>query len=94
MTSVISSQLKHKSFVENSWLWTGESINCICTHHVEQHCTIRDQYGDVITIHCHGTDGDSKSCSCRLFTPYFIRIDSIYSNGNDEVTLTGGTEYV
>ena len=48
-------------------LWTGESINCICTHHVEQHCTIRD--GRDITIHCHGSD---KHCNCEDFRTHSI----------------------
>jgi hypothetical protein len=93
-TSVISSQPKHKSFVENSWLWMGESVNCICNHRVEQHCTIRDQSDHVITIHCHGTSDDGMHCNCKLFTPYSIRIDSCYFNSNDNVTLAGDTEYV
>lgn len=97
MTSVISSQPKHKSFVENSsipWLWTGESPHCVCTHHVDQHCTIRDLCGDVRTIHCHGTNDDNKSCNCKLFTPHCIRIDSFYFNSNDRVVLAEGSEHV
>jgi hypothetical protein len=70
------------------WLWTGESPHCICTHHVEQHCTVRDQCDHVITIHCHGTYADSVSCNCRLFRPHSIRIDSFYFNSNDNGILT------
>jgi hypothetical protein len=87
MTSVISSQPKHKSFVKNSWLWTGESTYCICTHHVGQHCTIRDQSDHVIAIHCHGTDGNSKHCSCGLFRAHCIRIDSCYCNSNERKNM-------
>jgi hypothetical protein len=38
------------------WLWTGESPQSICTHHVEQHCTLRDQCGRVVNNHCHGSN--------------------------------------
>jgi hypothetical protein len=127
MTSVISSQPKHKSFVENTsdliqitleqeielqsdtgkielkrvtkstgdkWLWTGESTHCVCTHHVEQHCTVRDQSDQVVTIHCHGTYEDNKYCNCGLFRPYCIRMDSVYSNSKDNATLAEDLEHV
>jgi hypothetical protein len=44
--------------------WNGESVDCICTHHVEQHCTVRDKNGREITIHCHGND---ERCNCEDF---------------------------
>jgi hypothetical protein len=52
-------------------LWTGESVHCICTHHVEQHCTIRDKNGREITIHCHGND---ERCNCDDFRTCSIRL--------------------
>lgn len=52
-------------------LWTGESVHCICTHHVEQHCTIRDRNGSVISIHCHGSD---ERCNCEDFRTSSIRL--------------------
>lgn len=52
-------------------LWTGESVACICTHHVEQHCTIRDKNGREITIHCHGND---ERCNCDNFRTRSIRL--------------------
>ena len=55
----------------DEWLWTGESVHCICTHHVGQHCTVRDPYGHEITAHCHDSDEhynceDFMTCSIRL----------------------------
>ncbi len=52
-------------------LWTGESVHCICTHHVEQHCTVRDEYGHEITVHCHGSD---EHCNCEDFRTCSIRL--------------------
>jgi hypothetical protein len=94
-TSVISSQPKHKSFVENSsnpWLWTGESTNCICTHHVKLHCTVRDQCDQIIIIHCHGVYGESEHCNCKLFRPYSVRLDSCYFKSNERKN-TGEPKY-
>jgi hypothetical protein len=52
-------------------LWTGESVRCICTHHVEQHCTVHDQNGREITTHCHGSD---ERCNCEDFRTRSIRL--------------------
>jgi hypothetical protein len=52
-------------------LWTGESVYCICSHHVEQHSTVRDQYGCELAILCHGNNG---SCNCTLFRTCSIRL--------------------
>lgn len=62
-------------------LWTGESVDCICTHHVEQHCTVRDKNGREITIHCHGND---ERCNCDNFRTCSIRLS--HSNGYKMVT--------
>jgi hypothetical protein len=53
------------------WLWTGESVYCICTHHVAQHCTIRSEYNLAVIIHCHG---DNELCSCEHFRPQMMRL--------------------
>jgi hypothetical protein len=45
-------------------LWTRESVPGIRTHHVELHCTVRDEYGHEITTHCHGND---ERCNCDDF---------------------------
>ena len=60
-----------RKLTEKEWLWTGESVYCICTHHVEQHCTIRDKYDFAVTIHCHG---DNELCSCEHFRTQRLRI--------------------
>lgn len=52
-------------------LWTGESVYCICLHHVEQHCTIRDENGPETTIHCHGSD---EHCNCDEFRTCSIKL--------------------
>jgi hypothetical protein len=75
---------------EKDWLWTGESVYCICTHHVEKHCTFRDKYGRVITIHCHGSE---ERCNCELFRTYSIRIDLIEDNYYHK-TVTEGLDIV
>jgi hypothetical protein len=62
---------KVKELTEKERLWTGESTYCICTHHVRQHCTIRDRYGYKITIHCHGSD---ECCNCEGFRTFSIRL--------------------
>ena len=48
--------------IDKDLLWTGESVNCICSHHVEQHITIRDENSHEITIHCHGS---YERCNCE-----------------------------
>jgi hypothetical protein len=53
------------------WLWTGESVYCVCAHHVEMHCTIRDKYGLVINIHCHG---ENELCTCEHFMTRKFRV--------------------
>jgi hypothetical protein len=55
---------KVRKLADEDWLWTGESVYCICTHHVAQHCTIRSEYNLTVIIHCHG---DNELCSCELF---------------------------
>jgi hypothetical protein len=52
---------------EEEWLWTGESVHGICTHHVQQHCTVRDQYGRAMTIYCRNRSGNNENCNCGLF---------------------------
>jgi hypothetical protein len=36
---------KFRKLTDKELLWTGESVYCICSHHVEQHRTIRDENG-------------------------------------------------
>jgi len=60
-----------RKLTEREWLWTGEFVYCICTHHVEQHCTVRDKYGFAVTIHCHG---DNELCNCEHFRTKTLRI--------------------
>lgn len=62
---------KVRKVTEEEWLWTGESVYCICTHHVEQHCTIHGKHGFAVTIHCHG---DNELCSCEHFRAQRLRI--------------------
>jgi hypothetical protein len=61
---------KVRKLADEEWLWTGESVYCICTHHVERHCTIRNKYDLAVTIHCHG---DNELCSCEHFRPQMMR---------------------
>jgi hypothetical protein len=61
---------KVRKLTEKDWLWTGESVYCICTHHVEQHCTVHNKYGLPVTIHCHG---DNELCCCEHFRSQLMR---------------------
>jgi hypothetical protein len=81
---------KVKKLTAKEWLWTGESVYCICTHHVEKHCTFRDKYGHVISIHCHGSE---ERCNCELFRTYSIRTDLIGDNCHHK-TVTEGFDIV
>ncbi len=62
---------KIRKSTKEEWPGTGESANCICTHHVDRHCTARDRYGHVVTIYCNG---NSERCNCGLFRPCSMRI--------------------
>ena len=62
---------KVRKLTEEKWLWTGDSVYCIYTHHVEDHCTIRDKCDFVVTIHCHG---NNELCSCEHFRRQRLRI--------------------
>ena len=53
------------------WLWTGESVYCNCSHHVQQHFTIGDENSHEITIHCHGSE---ERCNCEDFRTCSIRL--------------------
>ncbi len=66
---------KIKKLLDEGRLWTGESVYCICTHHVVQHCTVRDHNGSVIIIHCHGNE---ESCNCELFRTRSVRLSHSY----------------
>lgn len=68
--------LKHSNRLTEEWLWTGESVYCICTHHVEHHNTVRDRYGRLMTIYCDSRSGINENCSCRLFRPRSMKINS------------------
>ena len=46
---------KFRKLKDEEILLTGESTQCICNHHVEQHST-RDHYDRTINRHCHGSD--------------------------------------
>jgi hypothetical protein len=62
---------KVRILTQEEWLWTGQSVYCICTHHVERHCTIRKKNGLAVIIHCHG---DNELCSCEHFRPQMVRL--------------------
>jgi hypothetical protein len=63
---------KHdKKLIAEEWLWTGESVHCVCSHRVEVHCTIRNKYGLAVNIHCHGENG---LCTCEHFMTRKFRI--------------------
>ena len=78
---------KITNLTKEEWLWTGESAYCICTHHVEQHWTVRDRNGSVRNIHCHGSE---EQCNCELFRTRSIRL----SHSNYDEIVTEGFEYV
>ena len=61
-------------------LWTGESIQCVCNHHIEQHCT-RDHCDQTINSHCHG---NNELCNCKYFMAHSIRLS--HSNAYKMVT--------
>jgi hypothetical protein len=67
---------KFQKLTNEEWLWTGEYPYCICAHHVEQHCTIRDTYSRVVSIHCHG---NNEPCNCELFRTLCVRLDLLES---------------
>ena len=69
--------LKHSNkLTEDEWLWTGESVYCICTHHVEHHYTVRDRYGHLMTVYCDSRSDSNEKCNCRLFRPRSMKINS------------------
>lgn len=60
--------IRNYTNVNEIWLWTGESVYCKCTHHVEQHCT--HCYQRITIFHCH-------SCNeCTGFEAYKIRANT------------------
>jgi hypothetical protein len=70
-TAQETQELARKS-TKKQWLRTGEPANCICTHHVDRHCTATgDRYGHVVTIYCNG---NGESCNCGLFRTRSMRI--------------------
>jgi hypothetical protein len=69
-------QEKFTGSTKEEILLTGESVYCICSHHVEQHCTVDDQYS-----HCHGSN---EQCNCEEFRTHSIRLS--YSNCYKMVT--------
>jgi len=58
-------------------LWTGESVWCICGHHVEFHKTdarIMSVFGEnQLYRHCKFKYKDRQDfeCRCKEFTPYY-----------------------
>ena len=54
---------KFKKLTDKEILWIGESTQCVCNHHVEQHCT-RDHWDRTINRHCHGSN---ECCNCADF---------------------------
>jgi hypothetical protein len=62
---------KLRRLTDEELLWTGESVYCICSRHVAQHCTDGDQYGHEITVHCHGS---YERCNCEGFRTRSIRL--------------------
>jgi hypothetical protein len=70
--------LKHTNrLTEEEWLWTDESVSCICTHHVEHYYTVRDRYGRLTTIYCDSRSSIDENCSCPLFRPRSMKINSL-----------------
>lgn len=67
------------NLIDDEWLRTGESAYCICTHHVEKHCTIRDQYDRIITIYCHSRPGNYEDCNCVHFRPRSMKVSCLNS---------------
>jgi hypothetical protein len=65
---------KFRNLTDEEWLWTGQSVHCICTHHVEQHHTIRDPYGYVVTIYCNSRSNNNENCYCELFRPRSMKM--------------------
>ena len=61
---------KFRKLTDKEILWTGESPQCVCNHHVEQHCT-RDHFDYTINSHCHGSD---ELCKCKFFMTRSIRL--------------------
>ena len=61
------SELKSKRPPEdndNNLLWTGESVYCICTHHIEVHETVYDLSDIILGIANYGCK------RCRGFVSY------------------------
>jgi hypothetical protein len=49
----------------NTLLWTGESVWCVCTHHVEAHKT------KILVGGIWAEENEQYYCStCNQFTPY------------------------
>lgn len=61
---------KFRRLTDEEILLTGESTQCICNHHVEQHCT-RDHYDCTINSHCHGSN---EHCNCKFFMARSVRL--------------------
>ena len=61
---------KFRQLKDEEILLTGESTQCICNHHVEQHST-RDHYDRRINRHCHGSD---ELCNCKFFMARSVRL--------------------
>lgn len=54
-------------------LWTGESVWCLCGHHIKEHTTnifyaIMDYSADCFGV-CHFKSNETN-CKCKGFKPY------------------------
>jgi hypothetical protein len=67
-------QQDFRKLIDEDPLLTGESVYCICSHHVEQHYTIHNQYNHVTNIHCHGSN---ELCNCELFRARSERVSKL-----------------
>jgi hypothetical protein len=61
---------RFRKLIDEEILLTGESTQCVCSHHVEQHCT-RDHCDRTIKRHCHGSN---ELCNCKFFMAHSIRL--------------------
>jgi hypothetical protein len=71
---------KFRKLKDEELLLTGESVQCVCNHHVKQHCT-KDHYDRTINRHCHGSN---VLCNCKFFMAHSISL----SHGNSYKMVT------
>lgn len=69
--------MTHSPELTDNLLWTGESVFCVCGHHVEGHKTVHpllDAFGQCATItYCGYKSNDGQDrCKCQEFKAYKI----------------------